>query len=261
MNHILMCRPIHFQVEYQINPWMEVGTVDQQRALREWEQLKAAYESLGVKVEVIDQEEGVPDMVFATDQGVMLDDSTFLLGRFRYPERQPETVHYRKWYEEHGYALKELPEGVFLEGGDVQWYGDKVLVGTGFRTSGETVSAVGQLADREAIELHLIDPKFYHLDTCLMVLNSDTVFYYPPAFSESSQKKLKEMVPNLIEFSLDDVLHFAANSVRVNHTVLMHTPTKSFKKAIEMLGYTSKVIDISEFIKAGGGIHCLTGDL
>lgn len=256
-----MCRPQYFQVEYQINPWMEVGAVDPEQALQEWKSLKTAYESLGVKVEVIDQEKGVPDMVFATDQGVMLDDSTFLLSRFRYPERQPESEYYRQWYHTQGYEIKELPEGIFLEGGDVQKLGQRLLMGMGFRTSSEAVSVVGDLAHKEAIGLELVDPKFYHLDTCLMVLNATTVFYYPSAFSDSSQKKLKEIVPNLIEFSLEDVLHFAANSVPVTQTVLMHTPTDSFKKAIEKLGYAPHIVDISQFIKAGGGIHCLTGEL
>lgn len=256
-----MCRPLYFQVEYQINPWMEVGAVNQEKALREWTLVVKAYQDLNVKVKIIDQEKDVPDMVFATDQGIMLDDTTFLLSRFRYPERQPESEYYRAWYEEHGFQIQELPPDIYLEGGDIQRSGDRLLIGTGFRTSSDAVAVVSRLAGKEAIELELIESKFYHLDTCLMVLNEETVFYYPPAFSVSSQKKLRQLIPNLIEFTIDDVLCFAANSVPVNQTVLMHTPTEAFRTAIEKLGYTPKVVDISEFIKAGGGIHCLTGEL
>lgn len=256
-----MCRPSHFQVEYQINPWMELGAVNTEKALLEWETLVRTYQELGVTVEFIEQQPHAPDMVFATDQSVVIDASTLLLSRFRYPERQPETDYYREWYLQQGYTVQELPDGVYLEGGDVQRFGDRLLVGTGFRTSGEAVWVITQLTTKETIALQLVESKFYHLDTCLFVLDQETVFYYPPAFSHASQDLLRRLVPQLIEFTIDDVLSFAANSVRVDRTVLMHLPTDAFKDQVEALGYTHHSLNVSEFIKAGGGIHCLTGEL
>ncbi|HEY7488926.1 MAG TPA: hypothetical protein VH912_31090 [Streptosporangiaceae bacterium] len=60
-----MCRPEHFTVSYAINPWMDPATgADRERAIRQWEALRAAYAGLGHGVSLIDPVEGLPDMVF-----------------------------------------------------------------------------------------------------------------------------------------------------------------------------------------------------
>ena len=58
---ILMCRPDHYGVEYEINPWMHVETeVDGSMALAQWQALYNAYSLLGERVEVVDQQPGLP---------------------------------------------------------------------------------------------------------------------------------------------------------------------------------------------------------
>ena len=133
-----------------------------------------------------------------------------------------------------------------------------LFVGTGFRTLPLTVRKLKRLLNIKIIELILMHPRFYHLDTCFFPLNNDTAFYYPYAFSPGSQKKLQELIPNLIEFSDVEVNHFASNSVVTDHHVVMQKGIVSFKEKIRKLGYEAVEVDVSEFIKAGGGIHCLT---
>ena len=40
---IAMCRPLHFGVQYEINPWMEgnIGRADTGRARKQWDALHA----------------------------------------------------------------------------------------------------------------------------------------------------------------------------------------------------------------------------
>ena len=61
------------------------------------------YEQLGWDVELIKPVERLPDMVFATDCCLIIGDKMFL-SSFRYPERQPETEHYEKWFRDNGYT-------------------------------------------------------------------------------------------------------------------------------------------------------------
>ena len=259
---VLMCRPIHFRVDYRINPWMEIGSVDQEKAQKQWTKLVEQYKSLGLEVEIIDQDERYPDMVFATDQGVVFDKDTILLSRFRYEERRGESELYAKWYEDNGYSLKRLPEGVYFEGGgEMQEWRDKILVGTGFRTDKKTAAIVGNILNKEVVILELIDERFYHLDTCLTVLNDEVVFYYPEAFSQEARSTLKDLVPELIEYKESDVMGFAANSMVVDSTVVMQTGNKRLAELVKKYGFKTKEVDLGEFIKAGGGARCLTGDL
>src|ERR1700738_4561904 len=68
--HFLMCRPDHFEVSYAINPWMDPAEgADRERAIEQWEALRAAYVRLGHQVSLIDPVDGLPDMVFAANGG------------------------------------------------------------------------------------------------------------------------------------------------------------------------------------------------
>lgn len=259
---VLMCKPTYFDtLDYIINPWMQPGTIDSKKAMEEWNHLVKAYEAQDIQVKIIDQQKGVPDMVFATDQGIVRD-RTVLLSRFWCDERKGETKYYRQWFQERGYTIKELPENIYFEGnGDSYFWHDKLLIGIGYRADERTCEAISKAFDIEVIPLQIVNPAFYHLDVGLLPLNADTAFYFPNAFSEESREVLKKIVPNLIELTEDEANNFAANSVITDHHVVHQAGNPTFKKNLEDLGYTSVEVNISEFMKSGGGPHCLTNVL
>ena len=259
---VLMCEPTFFDtLDYSINPWMKPGTIDGKKAMSEWHALVKAYESQGINVEVIEQQKGVPDMVFATDQGIV-QDKTVLLSRFWTKERRGEGKYYEEWFRNHGYTIKRLPNDVYLEGnGDSYLWNDKLFIGVGYRADNETCKTVSKLLAKEVIPLQIIDPKFYHLDVGFFPLNQETVFYYPPAFSEESRGVLQKLVSNLIEFTEDEANGFCANSVVTDHHVVHQKGNETFKTKLQDLGYTSIEVETGEFMKSGGGAHCLTNVL
>lgn len=262
MRKILLCRPIYFRVDYEINPWMKIGSVNQQIAIAQWENLVSEYKKLNLNVEIIEQDQKFPDMVFATDQGVLIKDKEILLSRFRYLERRGESEYYKQWYEDHGYKIKMLPNNIFFEGGgELQHWRDNLLIGFGFRTDQNAINSVEKIFNKNCIKLELIDKRFYHLDTCLMVLNNDVIFYYPQAFSSSSIQQLKSIVPNLLKIEYDEVVNFAANSIVFGSTVFIQEGNIKMSNQMTKLGYKVIPVNVGEFIKAGGGAHCLTGDL
>lgn len=255
---VLMCEPKYFEVNYAINPWMKIGSVDKKRAYKQWLELLGIYGKLGIKVDIIEQKENLPDMVFAADQGLFYR-KNILLSNFRYPQRREEKKYYKQWFEKNDFKIETLPERVFFEGGDSVWFGDKLLVGVGFRGNLEGVRGIGEIWGIRGIPLGLINPYFFHLDMCLFVLNKETIIYYPEAFSEVSRKKLKKLVPNLIPLEKKEAFNFAANSLVTDHHAVIQEGNRGVKKEIEGQGYLIIETDVSEFMKAGGGIHCLTG--
>jgi len=257
-----MCKPLYFDtLDYSINPWMQPGTINKEKALQEWKKLVQAYKNQGIIVEVIKQQKGSPDMVFATDQGIV-QGKKVLLSKFWKDERKKESDHYEKWFLKNNYKVSYLPDGVYFEGnGDSYLWNDKLFIGVGYRADMKTCKVVGKLLDREVIPLEIIDSKFYHLDVGFFPLNNETIFYYPPAFSQKSRGVLKKLVPNLIEFSQEEAYGFCANSVVTDHHVVHQKNNKSFTDKLTDLGYKSIEIDAGEFMKSGGGIHCLTNIL
>src|SRR5579884_2806249 len=117
VSRVLLCRPTYFTVDYVINPHMQPYSVNSQKSRQQWDDLVSTLKSLGIKVEVIEQQPDVPDMVFATDQGIVKDGAV-LLANFRYRQRQKERVYYREWFRDHGFRLRALSNLFPFEGGD-----------------------------------------------------------------------------------------------------------------------------------------------
>lgn len=258
---VLMCRPLHFDVSYVINPWMKVGSVDRSKAIVQWEALVDTYKKLGIEVEVIDQDNQVPDMVFAADQGIVKKGKV-AISNFRFAERRGETLFYRKWFENKNYDIVDLPNDSFFEGGgESVFVGDTLVVGYGIRTSEGSILKLRELIDTEVVGLELIDPYFYHLDLAFFPVSSKTAFYYPPAFSARAREKIKKLIPNLITLTRDEAYSFVANSMVTDHHIVMQKGNRNFAKKVEALGYKVINVDLSEFLKSGGAAHCLTGVL
>src|SRR5439155_3448809 len=81
---ILMCPPDHYGIEYEINPWMNrsLGAVAA-LAFRQWQQLHDTLAALGVRVETMTPQPGLPDLVFTANAGLVFH-RTFLSSRFRH---------------------------------------------------------------------------------------------------------------------------------------------------------------------------------
>jgi N-dimethylarginine dimethylaminohydrolase len=264
ITEILMCRPDYFRVEYKINTWMKPGSVDSALALKQWQNLLQKYQEYGLDVKTIKQDKNYPDMVFSADQGLVLPfQKKVLLSNFRHHQRQGETDFYAKYFLDLNFQIEFLPKDVYFEGGGETLFYDTnhYFIAQGFRNSNKAFEYISKNFDIKLTPLELIHPDFYHLDTCLFILNKENCFYYPPAFSDNSKKTIKQIIKNCIPLSDFEARSFVANSVVVGKKVFVHKNQTGFNQKLEKLGYDVIQVDVSEFIKAGGGIHCLTFEL
>jgi N-dimethylarginine dimethylaminohydrolase len=257
LKRVLVCKPLHYSVDYVINPWMKIGSVNQKKAVRQWESLVKALQGLEVEVNVINQQKGLPDMVFSADQGVVKG-KDILMSNFRYEVRRGERCPYLEWFKNRNFQAKFLPTNYFFEGGDALLFKNLIFMGMGFRTTEVSCKKIALALDTEVVSLRLVNPRFYHLDMCLLPLDTKTAFYYAKAFSPDSLEKLKRVIPRLIPLSDKEAYGFSANSVVTDHHVVIQKNNLSFKEKLNNLGYHSVEVDLGEFMKGGGGIHCLT---
>jgi len=236
---------------------MKEGSVNPERAKQQWQQLAETYRNLDIEVDMVEPNAELPDMVFAVDQGIVVDNKV-VLSNFRYDERKGESDIYSKWFEDHGYEVVRPSQNHFLEGGEcLEWRGTYFL-GVGFRADKETKKELIELLGHPVVYLELINEYFYHLDTCFFPLNDEVAFYYPPAFAEQSIEMLKNAGGTLIELTEAEAKNFAANSIVLDKTVVTQKGNDRFADILKRIGYEVVELEMDEFMKSGGGIHCLT---
>ncbi|MGH3273834.1 MAG: dimethylargininase [Streptosporangiaceae bacterium] len=256
----LMCPPEYFAVEYAINPWMHPDEpVDVNLALAQWERLRATYTSLGHTVHTIPAVPGLPDMVFAAN-GACVIGGQVLAAQFRHPQRAPEATAYQNWFTGHGYpvtAARAVNEGE----GDLVFAGRAVLAGHGFRSDWAAGPELAELCGLPVISLKLVDPRFYHLDTALAVLDDSTAAYYPAAFDEAGQATLASYFTELIEAKDEDVEVLGLNAVSDGRNVVLPRQAPGLAAQLAAAGFVPVPVDLSELLKAGGGPKCCTLEL
>ena len=265
----LMCRPEHFTVSYRINPWMEPEKpTDTAKAVAQWEVLYDTYLSLGHEVELIDPVPGLPDMVYTANGGFLIDGRAYV-PKFRFEQRAGEAPAFSEWFREHGFDTVE-PEEVNEGEGDFLLVGNTILAGTGFRSTGDSHREVGEVFGREVVSLNLVDPRFYHLDTAIAVLDPvegeggverANIAYLPSAFDEASQQVLAERYPDAIRVSDADGAVFGLNSASDGRNVFISPRATGFEQQLRERGYNPVLVDLSELLLGGGGIKCCTLEL
>ena len=256
--HYLMCAPEYFDVTYAINPWMSLDSkANAALAVQQWNDLRATYLELGHQVDLIAAQPGLPDMVFAANGGLVVDGRA-LGARFNHAEREPEGPAYLAWFATAGLRSVHDPVEVNEGEGDLLAVGDVILAGTGFRTTRAAHAEVARIFGREVVTLELVDPRFYHLDTALTVLDEHTIAYYPGAFSAASQETLRRRYPGAILASEADAAVLGLNAVCDGYNVVLTKHADRLSEDLRERGFNPIGIDLSELLKAGGGAKCCT---
>ena len=257
-----MCMPTHYDVQYVINPWME-GNVHQASKLRACEQWKALHIELEKRAEVklVEPEVGSPDMVFTANAGLAYGTSV-ALSRFQFAERQGEEPIFLEWLEGAGFEVFEMPRDTSFEGeGDALFAvgGKRLWAGFGFRTSLESHEILRERWGVEVVSLKLVDPRFYHLDTCFSPLPNGDVMYFPEAFDEDARALIEEYYPaeRRVVVGEEDALRFACNVVCLPGVLVLNRVSAKLRGELEGRGFEVVEVELGEFLKAGGAAKCL----
>jgi N-dimethylarginine dimethylaminohydrolase len=258
----LMCPPKLYDVNYVINPWMagNVHASSRARAAEQWQRLFEAVSKVA-EVKLVEPQPGSPDMVFTANAGLERE-GIVALSSFFHPERQGEEHHFRDWFRGAGYDVLEIPRDTPFEGeGDALFSADgtRLWVGHGPRTSQSSHGYLREAWGVEVTPLHLIDPRFYHLDTCFAPLEGDYVMYYPEAFDAATIRRIEAFYPaaKRIVVTEADAIRFACNAVNVGRTIILNEISNELRDELRAKGFEVVQVALSEFLKAGGAAKCL----
>jgi N-dimethylarginine dimethylaminohydrolase len=254
-----MCPPDYYGIEYEINPWMSRSRgATPAVARRQWSALYEILKGLGVTVELLPPVPGLPDLVFTANAGLVYR-SRFFSSRFRHEVRARETPYDYAWFADHGFAVEHLPDEFYFEGaGDALFCGPILFAGYRVRSDVHGHQHLAHAIGKRVLPLELINPRFYHLDTCFCPLAPGEALYYPPAFDTYGQKVLVTHVPRLLEVNEAEAHRFGCNAVVVGRTVVLNTGCERLAAELQRWGYQIVATELDEFLKAGGSAKCLT---
>ncbi len=259
MRKLLLCPPDYYGIEYEINPWMSRSRgADIEATKQQWHGLHQKLVDLGCDVHLVPPRPKLPDMVFTANAGLTVG-RKFIPSNFRHQERAGEAPFFADWMEDHGYEVIWLPKDQYFEGeGDALFAGDALFCGYKFRTDVAAHRSVADILGCLVISVELVDPRFYHIDTCFCALPDVGAFWFPAAFDEYGQRAIRSHVPNLIDVVEEEAAHFSCNAVVLDRQVVLPEGAPNLMQSLGNRGYTCHPLPMTEFLKAGGACKCLT---
>lgn len=254
----------------------QMGKLDRQKAKSQWNNLKKVYEewkSSGAleEISVIPGAEACEDMVFAANQSFPWitggGEKIVIMSKMKHPSRQREVPFFEKFYKESGYKLIHLSNAEFFEGmGDTIPHPGRNLLygGFGHRTDPSAHEELSEILNVPVIGLELVNEKFYHLDTCFVPLDEETVMICSEAFNDQGLKMIRVLFKDVIDIPLKEAAGgFALNAHLLNDKLsgrkfaVLQKGNDTTVSMLKKAGYAVWEIDTSEFIKSGGSVFCM----
>lgn len=258
----LMCPPEWYDVNYVINPWMagNLHRPSRDAAFAQWKNLYHHLQRIA-DIRLIHGRSGSPDMVFV-GHAALVQHGIAALSSFAHPQRQTEEPHLRRWFQEAGFLVWETPRETAFEGeGDALFSstGDHLWAAHGLRTCRQSHRHVADAWHTQVTSLHLVDPRFYHLDTCFAPLGGGHLLYFPEAFDAPSLRKIEAAYPAEMRIAVSEAeaTHFACNVINVGRHILMSPVKGNLTNRLAGLGYEVTEVELAEFLRGGGSAKAL----
>ncbi len=228
-----------------------LGAPDFKRALRQYESYIEALRGCGLELTLLPADERFPDGHFVEDAFVIFRDIA-LRCRSGAPARQGEGDGIAPALKP--LRLLELPPAARLDGGDVLFCADRVLVGISQRSN-----QAGYQALRAALQTRMpaisVDAVPFagvlHLKSGLTELAPGTLIR-DPALKTAYDLSWARVI------TLPPAEGFAADVLPINDTVFVAAGCPTALAAAREVCPQVETLDLSEFVKMDGGLTCLS---
>ena len=262
MRRLLMCPPHYYNVVHHMqNVHMKMSReVMPNKAQKQWVNLyNLLTYNLGAQVVLTPPAIGMVDMVFSANTALIKGNKA-MIANFSAPARKLETEYYKKILDKLDFDTK-IPNFEFEGQGDALFshQGDELWIGYGYRTLESSHQEVGDFLNVKNINsMMLVDPRFYHIDTCFCPLDDGRVMFYPGAFTQNDVDLITDKFgeDNCITVSEEDADNFACNAISLDNNIVLNKASRELKLKLRMLGYNLYENDMSEFLLSGGSTKC-----
>jgi N-dimethylarginine dimethylaminohydrolase len=274
---VLMSGADYFSDQFAINAHMDSKVpIDLDKAKSEHAAIRQALEQAGIKVTQTPPPEGCQDGVYTANWALVRGNKALM--SVLPNKRAAEMPYAQKVLQSLGKEIVKLPPGIKFSGqGDALPCGNRLFVGSGYRTDKEAWGYIKNILGYEVIGLHTVpkrnwlgkaatnretgwaDSFFYDLDLGLAVIRPDLIAFCPRAFAPKSRELLDSLPIDKIRVSLSEAKYgYGCNLVSTGDTVVMSARAPKLKAAIEARGLKTITPDVTELGKGGGYIRCTT---
>ena len=252
----------HFRIAWSINPHMQVGAGDPDRACAQHRAYLQALRDHGARILQLPFLHGAYDSVFVKDSAILMarDGAIRALPATpRHAVRRDEPKARARQLARAGIAVAP-PLDSPLEGGDVVVLEHRriALLGHGIRSLATSAPGLASFLGCEVVPLALRDPALFHLDTALAVLGDDTLLYCEAAFMPGALRTIARLgFRKTVSIPPDVAMQFALNFVEVGSAIVTGTDSPAMARVWRSLGRSCVVAPLDEFQLAGGSAACL----
>src|SRR5439155_21710292 len=89
----------------------------------------------------------------------------------RHEVRAKESPHFDAWFRGRGFEVVHFPDETYHEGaGDALFCGEILFAGYRIRSDAAAHNWLSEQIGKRVLPLELVNPRFYHLDTCFCPL-------------------------------------------------------------------------------------------
>ncbi len=231
-------------------------------ATEQHERLVRALEAEGVRCHLVAPSAGLPDLSFTRDATLMT--PWGLIGlRPAVDHRLPEVAHVLEEARGWGVPVLGSIETGRIEGGDVCLLRPGLIVigYSGERTDRAGAEALARLFEQRGWRALItrFDPQFLHLDTQFTVIDRNRAVACVDALEAEFLLELEELGVEIVPATLEEVQALGSNLLSLGERRLLSPAGNCRLNAeLERLGYRVIEVEIDQFTRCGGGMHCLT---
>ena len=233
---------------------IDLGNPDQEIVLRQHQAYCDALESCGLDLIRLGPDDKYPDSTFVEDTGLLTARGAVLTrpgAESRRGEVELMAPVVLKYFRE----VCSIEEPGTLDAGDVCEAGEHFFIGISRRTNEHGAQQLAGWLDSFGYSSSLID-----------IRGLSNILHLKSGMAYLSGKRLVviEALRNVPEFSGYDLIclnsteEYAANCLSLNGRILIASGFPGVKRELELLGYPTISLEMSEFEKMDGGLSCLS---
>jgi dimethylargininase len=230
---------------------VSLGKPDYERALEQHAAYTEALKICGLNIKVLEKDDQHSDSTFIED--VALCTSEFAVIMHPGAEsRRGEIQNIRSVLQEFFGIIEAIISPGTLEAGDVMMAGNHFFIGISSRTNLIGSDQLIKILERHGMTGSAITLKeMLHLKSGASYIENNNMLV-------GGELKYCRDLERFNRIIVEPGESYAANSLWVNGTVLVPAGFPETRRKIENAGYSTIVIDVSEFRKVDGGLSCLS---
>lgn len=263
----VMCPPKYLSNKVENNVFMnKKEKINVPRAMQQWQRMVNILKAFDCEILELPPTKGAQDATFVANLAAAIKPYIFL-ANYKAAGRPIEEEAGRKFFESMGYTVLQPPFD-FEGWAEVKPLNEKLYFGGyGQFTDIRTYQWIADKTGIQIIPVKEIDPRSYHLDTILMVLDPQNVMVTRSGMDDASFKAI-EKVANIVEAPDDLLVTGITNGIVLRDkgiyiSGLFNPEDKMYRKAMEWLlptmdkfNLTTVFIDTDATSPSGAAASC-----